>query len=126
MYGVLADLLVVVHLAFVFFVVCGGFLVWRWPRLVWVHIPSTLWGIGIELWGCICPLTPWENWLRGQAGQVGYEGDFIEHYLMPILYPTELTRSSQILLAGVAFVVNLVAYGTWWYRYRSVAVRRAR
>ena len=126
LYGLLADLVVVVHLAFVVFVVCGGLMVWRWPRLGWVHLPAALWGIGIEWSGAICPLTPWENWLRRQAGQVGYEGDFIEGYLVPILYPAELTRSGQILLGAAALAVNLVAYGGWWYRRRRVSARRAR
>ena len=80
LYGIAADLLVVVHLAFVAFVVLGGFVAPRWPRLAWFHLPAVAWGVGIELTGAICPLTPLEQWPRIEAGAVGYEGDFIAHY----------------------------------------------
>ncbi len=120
-YGVAADLLVVAHLAFVGFVVLGGFAVPRWPRLAWVHLPAVAWGVGIELTGRICPLTPVEQWLRMEAGATGYEGDFIAHYLLPVLYPAGLTYRAQIVLGIVAAGVNAAAYG-WW----AWSVRRAR
>ena len=119
LYGFLAGLLVAVHLTFVGFVVFGGIMVRRWPRLAWVHLPVAVWGIGIEWSGAICPLTPWENWLRLKAGQAGYEGDFIEHYFLPVLYPAELTRSGQIVLGAVALGINLAAYGWLWHRSRQ-------
>ena len=123
LYGVAADLLVVVHLAFVGFVVLGGFAVPRWPRLAWVHLPAVAWGVGIELTGGICPLTPVEQWLRVEAGATGYDEDFIAHYLLPVLYPAGLTREAQIALGVVACGINAAAYGWWIRRVRSVRRR---
>lgn len=113
-YGLAAELLVAVHLGFVIFVVLGGVAVWRWPRVAWVHVPAVVWGVGIELTGAVCPLTPAEQWLRVQAGVSGYEGDFIAHYLVPVLYPAGLSREMQLVLGGLACAVNLVAYGWIW------------
>ena len=124
-YGLVAELLVVVHLAFVVFVVLGGVAVWRWPRIAWAHVPAVVWGVGIELTGAICPLTPMEQWLRVQAGASGYEGDFIAHYLLPVLYPAGLSRETQVMLGGVACAINVVAYGwVWTARLRGRAARR--
>ena len=109
-YRLAADALVIVHAAFVLFVVAGGLLALRWRRILWVHAPAALWGIWIELAGWICPLTPVESWLRQQGGEVGYSGSFIEHYLLPVLYPSALTRGTQILLGGLALAVNLTVY----------------
>lgn len=117
-WGLLADLVVVVHLLFVVFVVLGGLLVIRWPRTAWVHLPAAVWGTLIEWRGWICPLTPLENWLRARAGGSGYEGGFIEHYLLPILYPRGLTRELQIGMAVGVVVVNAVVYGFAWWRNR--------
>lgn len=100
-----------VHLAFVLFVVLGGLLVLRWPRLVWLHLPAAVWGVCIELLGWICPLTPLEIHLRHKAGLAGYEGGFVEHYLIPVLYPTTLTRSIQILLGLLVLSIYTVLYG---------------
>ena len=83
----LADLVVILHLSFVLFVVFGGLLVLRWPRLAWVHLPAAAWGVAIEFTGGICPLTPLENWLREKAGEIGYADGFTEHYILPVLYP---------------------------------------
>ena len=118
LYSLLADLVVALHLAFVGFVVLGGLAVWRWPRLAWVHLPAVVWGVGIELSGAICPLTPWENWLRHRTGDTGYQGDFIERYLLPLLYPVGLTRTGQVVLGCIVIVVNAVAYGWVWSRRR--------
>ena len=123
LHGVAADLLVVVHLAFVGFVVLGGFAVPRWPRLAWAHLPAVAWGVGIELTGGICPLTPVEQSLRVAAGATGYDGDFIAHYLLPVLYPAGLTREAQIALGVVACGINAAAYGWWIRRERSVRRR---
>lgn len=107
----LADALVVVHLAFVAFVVAGGALVLRWPRLAWVHVPAALWGAAIALGGYVCPLTPLENALREAGGGTAYTTGFIEHYVVPVLYPGALTRPIQIG-AGIAVVVlNALVYG---------------
>lgn len=106
----LADALVVVHLAFVAFVVAGGALVLRWPRLAWVHVPAALWGAAIALGGYVCPLTPLENALREAGGGTAYTTGFIEHYVVPVLYPGALTRPIQIG-AGIAVVVlNALVY----------------
>ena len=120
MHGILADLVVLLHAAFVLFVAAGGLLVWRWPRLVWVHLPALVWGVGIEWSGAICPLTPLEIWLRERAGQVDYRGDFVDHYVMPILYPVGLTRERQLGLGVAVILLNLVIYG-WWLRRCSGA-----
>jgi len=107
----LADLLVAGHLAFAAFVIFGGFLAWKWRRAVLAHLPALAWGIWVETSGQICPLTPLENHLRHLAGQAGYRGGFLEHYLVPILYPSWLTRPDQWVLAGLLVAINLVAYG---------------
>ena len=116
-----ADLVVVVHALFVVFVVLGGLAVLRWPRLAWFHLPAALWGALIEFGGWICPLTPLEKWLRQRAGAVAYEGGFIEHYLLPILYPPGLDRRTQIVLGLVVLAINLGVYG---YLVRRWAARR--
>ena len=107
---ILADVLVIVHLLFVVFVVAGGFLLVRWPKLVWLHLPAAAWGAYIEFTGGICPLTPLENRLRVLGGDSAYSGDFVERYLLPILYPENLTLPLQQVLGGVVVGVNLVAY----------------
>jgi hypothetical protein len=105
-----ADFVVLVHFAFVTFVVLGGLLVLRWPRLAYLHLPAALWGAFIELAGGICPLTPLENSLRARAGLPGYEGGFIEHYILPVLYPSALTREIQIVLGLVVIGINAAIY----------------
>ena len=118
LYSLLADGVVVVHFAFAGFVVMGGLFAWRWPWLRWVHVPAVAWGVGIEWSGAVCPLTPWENWLRQEAGEVGYTGDFLGRYLAPLLYPAGLTRTGQVILGCLALAINVGAY-TWpWYRSR--------
>ena len=109
-YGMLADVLVLVHAAFVLFVALGALLVWRWPRVAWLHVPAAVWGIAIEWRGAICPLTPLENWLRDRAGQAGYEGDFVQHYVIPVLYPAGLNREAQIVLGALALLLNVGVY----------------
>lgn len=126
MASVLADLLVVVHLAFVVFVVTGGFLLARWPRLIWLHLPAAVWGATIEFSGGICPLTPIENRLRVRGGGDAYSGDFVEHYLLPLLYPAQLTPGFQFWLGLGVVAVNVLAYALAWrvWRRRSAAGRR--
>ncbi len=112
-----ADLLVVVHLSFILFVVLGGFLVLRWPGLAWAHVPAAVWGALIELSGQIaCPLTPLEQALRRAAGEAGYEGGFIQHYLVPLVYPPGLTRDMQIAIGVSVVAINAFAYGTLMIR----------
>jgi uncharacterized membrane protein len=121
--AILADALVGVHLLFVVFVMAGGFLLVRWPRLVWLHLPAATWGALIEFTGGICPLTPLENHLRALGGESVYSGGFVERYLLPILYPEALTLPLQWVLGGLVVAVNLVAYAlacrTWRRRVQS-------
>lgn len=121
-YHLLADIITVLHLAFVVFVLLGGFLVLRWRRSVWFHVPAVLWGAVVEWAGWVCPLTPLENWLRLKGDVRGYAGGFVEHYLGPVLYPEALTSEIQVALGGLVVVVNLLVYG---YAFR-VHRRRAR
>jgi hypothetical protein len=110
MYHVLADSIVVVHLAFVVFVLFGGLLVFWKPRIAWAHVPAVAWGTWIEFAGWICPLTPLENWLRAQGGGTAYTSSFVDRYLMPVLYPPALTREVQWALGGAVVIVNAVIY----------------
>lgn len=118
-YRWLADAVLVIHLAFVLFVVLGGLLTLRWPRLAWVHVPVALYGAAIEFIGFICPLTPLENSLRRQGGEAGYAGGFLEHYVTAALYPSGLTREIQIALGVALLVLNAVVYAMLFRRTRS-------
>ena len=117
-YAALADLVVIVHVLFVSFVVFGGVLALRFRHVVWIHLPAVCWGILIELLGFGCPLTPLENRLRHQAGEVGYSSGFLEHYLVPILYPDGLTRWSQIALGVALVAINAIVYWRVIARWR--------
>jgi len=112
MYPLLANLVLIVHLAFVVFVLCGGLLVLRWQWIAWLHVPAIAWGAFVEFSDWICPLTPLENWLRAQGGDISYRSDFIAQYLLPVLYPGDLTRDLQLLLGTVVIVLNAAVY--WW------------
>jgi hypothetical protein len=118
-----ADLIVVIHFLFVLFVVCGGVLALWWRRIVWLHAPAVIWGVWIELSGSICPLTPLENRLRRVQGEAGYEGDFIAHYILPVLYPEGLTRSHQLALAVLALSINVFVYALVFARHRRTAAK---
>lgn len=118
-YRILADLLALAHLAFVVFVVAGGFLALSRPRLAFVHLPAALWGALIEWAGWICPLTPLEVHLRRLGGEAGYSGGFVDHYLLPVLYPSGLTRSHQILLGVFVAALNLGVYAWMVRRLRA-------
>ena len=112
----LADATLALHLGFILFVVLGGVWVWRWPRLAWLHLPCVFWAGWIELTGGICPLTPLENRLLDMAGESGYPGDFIGHYLLAIIYPEGLDRTVQVWLGLAAIGLNLAIYGFGWRR----------
>ena len=107
---VLANAVVILHALFILFIVVGGFLAWRWHRVALPHVPCAVWGVLIEYNGWICPLTPLENSLRMRAGQQGYSGGFIEHYLLPAIYPAGLTPRIQVVLGSAVLVVNVIAY----------------
>lgn len=115
-----ADVVVVAHLAFILFVVLGGFAVLRRPRLAWLHLPAAAWAALLEFRGLICPLTPLENALRHAAGEAGYSGGFIEHYLLPLIYPAGLTRETGFVLGLGVVAVNAALYGRLlWRRVRK-------
>ena len=117
----LADVVILVHLAFILFVAAGGLLVFRWPKLAWVHVPAVVWGALIELAGWICPLTPLENRLRASVGDAAYAGGFIDRYIMPIVYPTGLTRGMQLTLGAAVIAVNLMVYGSLVFRRKRMS-----
>jgi hypothetical protein len=123
-YRVLADLVVLLHFAFVAFVVLGGLLVLRWPRVAWLHLPAVAWGAFVELYLHYCPLTPLENRLREQGGLETYGTGFIDHYIMPVIYPPGLTPTMQLWL-GILLVAAYVAIYGWAWRKHSRQERRA-
>lgn len=113
-----ADAVLIIHLAFVIFVACGGLLVWHMPGLAWLHVPAFLWGAAVELGALSCPLTRLENLFLRASGSTGYERDFVAHYLLPLLYPTGLTRDDQIGLGVAVLAVNGLLYGIRLYRWQ--------
>ncbi len=119
-YRALADLVLVLHLAFIVFVVAGGLLALRWRWAPLVHLPAALWGVVVQVSGRVCPLTPLENALLSAAGEAGYAGGFIEHYLVPTIYPVALSPQVGLLLASLVVLANALAYSMVWWRYRSV------
>lgn len=110
MYNLLADFTVGVHFLFIMFVVCGGLLVIRRPYMAFVHIPAAIWGAAVEIFGWICPLTPLENHFRDLAGETLYSGDFVARYLLPVIYPENLTTTIQHILGGLVIGVNIIIY----------------
>ena len=121
-YRLAADALLIVHLAFIVFVVAGGLLCLRRLRWAWLHLPAVVWGIWIEWAGWICPLTPLENRFRVLGAEEGYQGGFVENYLIPLLYPEQLTMKLQWLLGGLVLGINLLVYGfVLWKRHGKTA-----
>lgn len=118
-YRIAADALVAVHFGFICFVILGGLLAIRWKWVILFHLPAVIWGMLIEFRGWICPLTPWENQLREAAGQSGYEGGFIEHYLLAVMYPDGLTRNVQIVLGLIVLAINASVYGWLVLKWRG-------
>lgn len=123
LYSSLANVVLILHGAFIAFVVLGGLLVLWKPRLLWLHLPALAWGAAVVSMGWVCPLTPLENQLRSMAGQQGYDGGFIDHYLVSLIYPEGLTRPAQMLLAALLIIGNALIYTTV-YR-RIVRARRS-
>jgi hypothetical protein len=120
-----ADLVLAVHLGFIVFVILGGLLLLRFPKIMYLHIPAAVWGAVVEISGRICPLTTWENDLRQSAGESGYAESFVEHYLVPIIYPAGLTRDVQLTLAGIVVFANIVIYGWLLYRWNRSRARES-
>lgn len=123
LYRLLADAVLLLHLAFILFVVFGAPLVWRFRRLAWLHLPAVIWGGVIQFTGGVCPLTPLENHLRRLGGEVGYDGGFIEHYLLPVIYPPGLTHEMQVAFGFAVIVINGLAYG--WLLFRVLRHERS-
>lgn len=125
MYLLLADAIIIVHFLFIAFVVAGGLLALRWPRVAWLHLPAALWGAVIEFSGWICPLTPLENHLRRLGGGMIYSGGFIEQYIIPVIYPSNLTATAQYVLGGLVIIVNLIIYALFIRKQRNLCHSRA-
>jgi len=119
-FSLAADLLVLLHLAFILFVVLGGLLVWRWWQVVFLHLPAVVWGVLLEFNGWQCPLTPLEQQLRIAAGETGYSGGFVAHYLLPLIYPAGLTTAYQVVLGAGALLINLAIYGWLLFKKRPM------
>lgn len=113
-YELLTDIVIAIHAVFILFVGMGGFLVWQWRWLRWIHVPAVAWAVLTELSGWTCPLTPLEFWLRNQAGLEGYSTGYIEYYLWPLIYPDVLTRDHQIALGFLVLTGNLAIYIWLW------------
>jgi hypothetical protein len=111
LHSLAADLVVLLHFAFILFVIGGALLVARHPWLAAVHLPAVAWAVLLELRGWICPLTPLENTLRQAAGKAGYEGGFVEQYLLPVLYPAGLDATMQWIIGSFVIVINVALYG---------------
>ena len=114
----LSNLIVIIHFLFILFVLFGALFVLRWPRMIWLHIPAVVWGVLVEFMGWYCPLTPWENDLRRLAGEAIYETDFVAEYLMPLIYPAQLTHQLQILFGVLVILINLTIYAVIFGRRR--------
>ena len=123
-YALLADVVVLLHLGFILFVLFGGFLAFRWRKIVWLHLPAFVWGVLIEWTGWMCPLTPLENWLRWREGDATYAGGFIDQYIVPVVYPPGLTRSLQLGLGAGVLILNIMIYVVILHRYRKASRRR--
>ena len=119
----LADAVVVFHVAFIAFAICGGLLVLRWRRVIWLHLPAVAWAVLVEVMSWPCPLTPLENHFRRLGGEAGYRESFVEHYIMPVLYPAGLTDEIQILIGGFVFAVNVAVYAVVIRRWRRRPTR---
>jgi hypothetical protein len=117
-FGFLADGVLLLHVAFVLFVMAGALFCLRWPKMAWAHLPAAAWGTAISYAGWVCPLTPLENRLRRQAGERGYAESFLEHYVLPILYPAGLTPGAQVAMGSLALAVNVALY-VWIWRRRA-------
>jgi hypothetical protein len=126
LYRFLADIVVLAHLAYIAFALCGGLLALRWRWMPWVHLPAAVWGAAVVVFGWLCPLTPLENALRRLGGSDEYPVDFVEHYILPIIYPARMTRDLQVFLGIGMVAVNLALYWVVWRARRGGHVRKSR
>ncbi len=123
-FRIAVDVLVAIHLLFIGFVVGGIFLAWRWPWVVWAHLPAVVYGALIEFVGFTCPLTPLEDYLRHRAGEAGYRGSFIGHYLVSVIYPPGLTRGVQLVLGTAVVLIATGGYAGYLRRHGPRLIRR--
>jgi hypothetical protein len=121
-YNILADIVVIIHLCFILIVLFGALAVLKWPKFALVHIPCVVWGIATEFFSIICPLTPLENHFRQLGGNNAYNQEFIEHYIVPLIYPETLTRESQFLMGGFVLVLNIVIYFSILYKLKNLRI----
>jgi hypothetical protein len=120
-YCLLADVVFIIHLCFIVFVVIGAFFVLKWRWVAFIHIPAVIWGLAIEFLNAPCPLTPWEQQLLLRAGEEAYRGGFVDHYIVPLIYPDANPRF--FLEAGIfLLVLNCVVYA--WIIMRMRAKKR--
>ncbi len=117
-YRLAAEVVLLLHLAFIVFVVFGAAMQLRFRWSPVIHLPAAIWGIIVELTGRSCPVTLLENYLRNKGGQLGYPESFIEHYLLAIIYPDGLTREVQFALATLVAIINVAIYGWIFWRRR--------
>jgi hypothetical protein len=110
LYQLLASVVAIIHFGFIVFVIGGGLLLLRWPKLMWIHLPAAIWGFVIEMMGWYCPLTGIENWLLYRAGREGYSGGFVSHYIFALIYPAGLTRTLEIAIGVFVLIVNVSLY----------------
>lgn len=118
LYKILADLVILLHFGFILFVIFGALLVFKKPKLAWVHIPVALWGMLISLIGWVCPLTPLENYFHAMAGEYAYSGSFIDHYIVRIIYPSGLTRELAVGMGIIVLVWNVLIYSIFLYKIK--------
>ena len=116
MFQLLANATVLLHLAFIAFIVFGGLLALFWPRMAWVHLPLALWGVVVQWMSWVCPLTPLENWFRARGGVGTYAEGFVEHYVLPVLYPIGIGLRLHWVLGLVVLVANAAIYATVFHR----------
>lgn len=119
-YQILADSIVVLHFGFILFVILGALLIIKWRWIIWLHLPALIWAASIMYWGWICPLTPLENQLNSAAGSEGYEVGFIEHYIIPVIYPEGITPGHQLLLGALLVLLNIGIYLLIWRRHQKI------
>ena len=109
-YRLAADSMMIAHLLYIVFVVVGGLFAFRARWILWLHVPAVAWAIYVQYIGRLCPLTTWENQLRGLAGGAGYEGGFVDHYLFPVIYPPDMPAGLNLVLGTAVILINGVVY----------------
>ncbi len=118
-YRILADLVAILHFLFVIFALFGAILALKWKRAMWLQIPAALWAAAVEYANLPCPITPLEKWLIRKEGLKAYQGSFVEHHMLSILYPGQFDNSTRIILGTAVLLLNVVIYGKILRRSRK-------